>query len=831
MKARSLAIVILCLLCVVWTAARSDSYAVLLRSAEPEDYLLLYGVEINGTDELRELVRNGPVTQTQYKRLRRVSFSELRSVRIEDGPLKVQRRNGAGVLALPDNHGEWPRTYTNLPAIIRQANMKARILGTDQAFSSRLAEGWTLYLFSARPGKDDVAFVLAEQKNTEEAWSRFLARFPNSIHAAEVAQLLADAYVARVWKAVEDYQEALQQRKPGYSNLETARTWLDKTLRFGVRSSSLAEAERVVTDLEADVNERLQRSRQLAHAGDFDKAREVLEPIFHFRDEIPELQRQLEGFTEQQARHHLERSRQLLAQSQFGQAAAALDQAARHGETSEIRSLRQEIETQRTAQGRQQEIRRALEGAQRAKAKGDYAAAFEILWPALDRYPNDESLQGEFSSLRRTYTQALLGEAVHVEELHTPIRGPADEDAIIKLQRQLERVAKFDSTPAVAVWRDRLRITLADYYRSRSIEIADRNGSSPSPLAFAYLQQARHYVMDKSDITEFDTWRAKVEGDLRVSLVLTVQDLTPGANAEYLVAELSTQVGVSIQEAGFPHVDILDSVHSSSARPSLEFVAEILHAGVEESAETESIGSEYSAGVRQAPNPEWREAKLDYDDAVNRYERVRARVENNSRKPGYSASQRRQDNAALREAQAALERARKKLDSVPAYTEETDTRPYDFTRRQLKRTAVVRLAYRWVNTSTRVREEQQLLEETEAAEGGEVVGVHAADTQGFRNQSAGLPDPSVLRGRALRKLEKKISDRAVAYLKSYIGRDYERGREEAARGHQEAAAEYYIRFLYNSLPEDDRRQNAFNYLEQEFRFDAVREWLAASSSY
>jgi hypothetical protein len=149
----------------------------------------------------------------------------------------------------------------------------------------------------------------------------------------------------------------------------------------------------------------------------------------------------------------------------------------------------------------------------------------------------------------------------------------------------------------------------------------------------------------------------------------------------------------------------------------------------------------------------------------------------------------------------------------------------------LKRTAVVRLAYRWVNTSTRVREEQQLLEETEAAEGGEVVGVHAADTQGFRNQSAGLPDPSVLRGRALRKLEKKISDRAVAYLKSYIGRDYERGREEAARGHQEAAAEYYIRFLYNSLPEDDRRQNAFNYLEQEFRFDAVREWLAASSSY
>jgi thioredoxin-like negative regulator of GroEL len=831
MNTRSLAIAVLCLSCALWAAARNDYYAVLVRSADPLDYLLLSGIEINGRDEVRELVRNGPLTEQQYKRLRRVSFSELRSVRVEDGPLKVQRRNGAGVLALPANHGDWPRTYTNPSTLIRQANVKGRILGTDQAFSSRLADGWALYVFSARPSKDDIAFVLAEQENTEEAWGRFLAQFPDSVHTAEVAQLLADVYLARVWKAVEDYQEALQIRKPGYDHLQTARSWLDKTIRFGVRSTGLAEAQRTVTGLEADINERLQRSSQLGDAGDFEKARKVLEPILHFRDEIPALRQQLDALTQQQAGQHLRRSRQELSRSQYDGAEAALEEAARYGETDEVLRLREKIKSQRAAQSRREEVRQALAGAQQAKAKGDYAAAFETLWPALDRYPQDESLRREFSLLRRNYTQALLDDAAHVEELHTPIRGPADEDAIINLQRQLDRVAEFETTPAVAVWRDRLRMTLADYYHSRSIEIADRNGSSPGPLAFAYLQQARHYVMDKSDLTEFDTWRDKVEGDLRIGLVVRVQDLTPGANAEYLVAELSTQVGASIQRAGFPHVDILDSARPSSSRPGLELVAEVLHAGIEDSGETESVVSEYSAGVRQAPNPKWREAKLNYDEAVSRYERVRARVENNSRKSGYSASQRRQDNAALREAQSSLERARKKLDGVSAYTEETDTRPYDFTRRHAKRTAVVRVAYRWVNRSTGVREEQQLFEGIESAEGMETTGVHPADTQGYRNQSAGLPEPSVLRGRALRKIEKKLSDRAVAYLKSYIGRDYERGQEEAARGHQEAAAEYYIRFLYNSLPEDERRQHAFNYLEEEFRFVAVREWLAAKSSY
>jgi hypothetical protein len=147
-------------------------------------------------------------------------------------------------------------------------------------------------------------------------------------------------------------------------------------------------------------------------------------------------------------------------------------------------------------------------------------------------------------------------------------------------------------------------MTLADYYHSRSIEIADRNGSSPGPLAFAYLQQARHYVMDKSDLTEFDTWRDKVEGDLRIGLVVSVQDLTPGANAEYLVAELSTQVGASIQRAGFPHVDILDSARPSSSRPGLELVAEVLHAGIEDSGETESaskIAARPSPSCRSIP--------------------------------------------------------------------------------------------------------------------------------------------------------------------------------------------------------------------------------------
>jgi len=225
----------------------------------------------------------------------------------------------------------------------------------------------------------------------------------------------------------------------------------------------------------------------------------------------------------------------------------------------------------------------------------------------------------------------------------------------------------------------------------------------------------------------------------------------------------------------------------------------------------------------------WRDAKAEYDRAVDNYEKVRARVDRNRLRAGYTERERQSDNQALARAEAALDRARKNLDAVPAYVEQEDTRAYDFNRRTITRTGEIRLAYRWVNTLTGVREVQQLLEEKEPAEGVEISGVHPADKQGHRNQSADLPDAATLRGRVLRTIQKPLAERAVDYLRSFIDRDFERAQQEAARGNHETAAEYYLRFLFNSPVEDERRQTAFDYLERQFRLVALGDWLAVTT--
>ena len=811
-------------------SAAPDFYVVIVRSVDPVDYLLVERVQINGRGELTRIVRDGPLTEQQYRNLSSLPLAEVRSFRIEGGRLRVRRRNGDELLAVPRDFRDWSRAWLDPGDITRGSLLTGVLYGRQQAVRSPLADGWVVYVFAAYPGQDGIAFALADTRNTEEGWVRFLKNYPDSANAVEARQFLAGLYLTRTREALERYQEALSKKTPGYAALGDARTWFDRLRATNVQTAGVVEVEGTLTRLETDVAERLRQAPLLAARGDFAGAEKILEPLAPFGNELPELAAALESLKQSRARHHLEQARRLFSAARFDEALYELNAAASYQALPEIPGLRREIESRRLGHTQQAEINGALATAREAMERKDYARAFESLGPVVSRYPDDPNLQTQFSSLRRRYTETLLAEAAHVEELHTPVRGPADEDALLHLHKQLTRVSQFESAPPVAVWRDRLGMILADYYRERSEEVARRYGTTPSPLAFAYLHQARHYLFDKSELPQFAAWRDRVEEELQVGVALTVRDLTPEGNGQYLAAELSTTVGAAIQEAGFPHVRIFDTSGHATAKPTLELVIELLHSGVGESAQTEQVASEYSAGVRQVPSPKWREAKAEYDRAVENYEKVRARVDRNRQRAGYTERERQSDNLALARAEGALDRARKNLDSVPAYVEQEDTRAYEFNRRTITRTGEIRLAYRWVNALTGVREVQQLLAEKEPAEGVEISGVHPADKNGRRNQSADLSDAATLRGRALRKIQKPLTERAVDYVRTFIDRDFERAQEEAGRGNHETAAEYYLRFLFNSPPEDGRRQSAFDYLERQFRLVALGDWLAVKNN-
>ena len=824
-RLRFAVLLLVALVCVSPLGGGTNYSALIIRGLEPPDYFLVDKLKINDKDELARLTQIAPLGEKQYEKLVNMSLSEVRWFRVEGGVLRVRAHNRADLLAVPRNYKRWDHGTQQPSAITRGSMFNGQLVNTKGSFAAPVTEGWTVYVFPARPPDDAIAFALAETRNTEDGWRKFLQQFPASYHAGSARESLGLAYLARAQDSLGRYQQALEKKQKGYTALAEARYWIEQLRAVNYQSAAGVEAEGTLNRLEADKAGRLRQARLLAENGDFDGARQFLEPLAHFRDEYPELAAELDAIRELRARHHADEARRLLVDYRFEEALRQVEMARSVEALAELPALEEEIKARRAAHERKLEIERTLTQVKQAMDRADYARAFDTLWPLALRYPEETSLQESFVSLRRVYSQSLLADIAQEQELHTPIRGPADEEVLLRMHSDLTRLGQFEPDPALAVWRDRLSQQLAEYYLARAQAIENLGGEAFPALGFAFVHQARHFMLDKTEMTDYAARRARLEEQLGVGVALSVRDLTPEAGGQYLVAELSIALGNAVQKAGFPNVQIFEAGRSSLRSPTLEFVVELLHAGVREAGDPEMIPSEYSAGFRQVPNPVWRTSKEAYDRAVESYEELRARVERNRRQKRYGKREREADDAALARADAARQEAKKALDALPAFVEQEDIRPYEFTRRTITRAGEMRIAYRWVNAVTGVREAQQILEDREPTLGVEITGVHPADKKGSRNQSASLPEPAMLRGRVLRKLQDQLATLAREHLKSFLERDFERAQQEAERGNSDTAAEYYLRFLFNSLPDDSRRARAVEFLVQQFRLVSLGDWL------
>jgi hypothetical protein len=816
--------------CVLPAASGANYTALVIRRPDPPDYFLMDKFKINDKDELYRITVSAPLSQKQYEKLPKLSLAEVRWFRVEGGVLRVRAHNRAELLALPRNYKRWDKAPLEPSTITRGSTFDGQLVNSKGSFSPPVTEGWTVYVFPARPPDDAVAFALAETRDSEEGWRKFLQEFPGSIHASVARELLGTAYLGRAQQALNRYQQALEKRQRGYTALAEARHWLEQLRAVNYQTPAGVEAEAALNRLEGDKANRLRQARLFAENDDFDAADQLLAPLLHFQDEYPELASELVAIRELRARYHANEARRLLGDLRFEDALREVEAARAVQALPELPALEEEIKSRRAAHERKLEIDRTMAQVKQAMDRADYGHAFDTLWPLAIRYPEEKTLQESFVALRRIYSSTLLGDIAQEQELHTPIRGPADEEVLLRLHSDLTRLGQFEPDPALAVWRDRLSLQLAAYYQKRAEEVTATGGEGFPALAFAFFHQARHFMLDKAEMADYTSRRAHLEEQLGVGVALSVRDLTPEAGGQYLVAELSIALGDAIQKAGFPNVQIFEAGRSSLRTPTLEFVVELLSAGVREAAEAEMVPSQYSAGLRQVPNPAWRTAKEAYDRAVEAYEEVRARVERDRRQKKYNKRQREADDAALARADAGRQQAKKALDALPAFVEQEDIRPYEFTRRTISRSGEMRVAYRWVNALTGVREAQQIMEEREPVQGVEVTGVHPADKNGNRNQPASLPEAAVLRGRVLRKMQDKLAALAREHLKSFIERDLERAQQEAERGNSDTAAEYYLRFLFNGLPDDARRAQGVEFLEQQYRLVSLGEWLQVPGS-
>jgi hypothetical protein len=565
-------------------------------------------------------------------------------------------------------------------------------------------------------------------------------------------------------------------------------------------------------------------------ASEFTQAVETFAPIEHFRAEFPDLETELNTIRDAATAHYLRQAETLNNQEKFDEALEQVKLAETWKADDAIPVMRNKIAANRTAYEQRQEINDALEATNAAMRENNFLSAFTALRPVAHRYPADKDLQERFLAVQQTLRTDLLNRSEEIEATYTPLK-PGDvagETQVLNHYRGLAGLAELNRNDADLLFRrDIMGDYLATYYHQRAKRMVTSEETEPSALAYAFLHQAYTLALDgtKGTIEELPRWQPQVENNLRLRLDLTVQDSTPELNALAVASQLRRLIGIGMQKADLPHLEILGARRDGSPPPGgnvLELKLDLSRSSVRDASQTEPVPSEYGAGSRQILNPEWQQAKTAHDNATDKYDQLRAQPTQRMKKQEREAHQR-----ALREALSAVNTAKQTLDNTPVYAQEEDIRSYQFSRNKITRTAVIELTYQWISEGVVL--ETDIVRQQESAEGMETTGVERDDKNGHRNQAANLPDDATMRGRVLRALQDLLSEKFIAYLDTFIAQDQARARQLAQQNSPMRAAEYYFRYLFNSRPTDPRRREAIEFLEKQFNLVTLDHWLALNT--
>ena len=809
-------------------AAGATIYALVILPEAGSEPLILTGLKINGKDAVLTFGdRPAPPTllKRDYATMQKISLADFKRILFTDGILTGETASGDRHVILPQNIKAWPKnaaTAARLPELLGHVLLAGKFPRVKRKHNGRLRPGTVIYFYPAEPRPDEIAFAHTELDGTRAAYQRFLEAHPQSPHVVDARGVLSGELGIEALAALDEYEKALRDRSAGYTNLDKARERIRRLETLGPGDPKLARAKTRLKKYEDEIKRIRAEARTALEANQFTKAVTALEPIEHFQTEFPALHEEITAIRQAAFRYFMIRGDHFSLEAKFTEARTAADRAEKWGSSAELAELRENITAREKEHERRRAFGRTVATANNAVRSGDYLTALKLLNDAVKANPADAGLRDQRDFARQKLRGQLITRAPEIERTHTPIKqgNLAGEKTVLELSMGMTVLAEADTTDAEAIyWRDTIRDYLAEYYLGRARALVPTKNIAPSPLAYAFLQQAYYLtpVSGRPAIREMASWRPQVEGDLSLRLMLKVQDSTPELVARSAARQLRGLLANKLQQSGMPNL----KVFAENARPNgdvLELRIDITRASAQDSKQSETIASEYIAGSRQSLNPEWERAKLAYDAAVIDYEKLRTAGSKKMNK-----RKRQEHDAAIAIALGQMNESRKVLDGTQTYIQDDDIRPYSIARNTVTRTVVVEIAYRWIRDGI-ILETRTAIHE-ESAEGAEIVGANPADRNGHRDQSASLPSVSDLIGRAVTAMHVPMAAEFALDIAAQISDNYEQGRRLASRSNSIQAAEHFIRYLYNSPKSDPRRKEAVAYLEKEFNLLTLDTWL------
>jgi hypothetical protein len=853
------------------------SAIVLFDSPSGPAYVQITGATLNGKTELRTCDGVAKFDKRSYDVMPRVQL-KVGSVlqRTADGVLMLSMDATKPFCVVP-NGIKFDKSPELTPA---QAIDQAVIVGLVAQSSAQQAEipalksGVELF-FVAAPDTEFAEFLRAQRAQSVALWQDYLKRYTASAHAVQAKQGLAAMLAQSAESAIADYARTTKSGAPQLALLKQARTYavevetlsgnhalagkvlqavhtqLDLLLEKDRRqlqafTKALADHasgyehlvaagkqnERIIevdpdyppaialhNEISSEENKLdtiLHNADSLLLAKRYDDALQTVEAYRGMAAEIP----QIANIVETDFRFHFSRGQQLSVQSSWEQAAVEFRAAIKvRPENQETAQALRNAEAQAANAFNRRVVEQALADSRNYVQKNDFIAAYDVLANLPDQ--QRVLVADQMEALKKDYAPAAARRAQRLQEIHLPIRGRADEEAMRQAYELLRRSGAISNDPAVKLKLDLLSDKLSAYYLDQARRYLQKPLASGIGLGWLYLREAQRYEPALDAVRdEMARYQGAYQLRGRLSVGVVVRDQTSRREGQGFADQLGDAIANGLESSSQP-VKVIRrySEDPNAVQPDFVLVSEILQHRMIKNTNLETLPSKYRAATHEVKNEAWLSANQAYTLAqqeVSQAQRAVADAQQRRDKKGAATA-----TDTLAAAQQKADDLRKQLDALNPTRPEAVLEPYNYTKKTIDVTAVVELAFRLTDPSGNLIDSTPSIQREDHKTYVVLENVKPEDTEGVKAMNT-PPDEvqfvTDLELQARDALVKSIAEKAGRLPEKLLQQARQRSQQQDIDG---AAAEYIV-FL-NSTPDNGspERTEAAAFLRDHFNLSVA----------
>jgi hypothetical protein len=538
-----------CLGCTSAVAANTHATAIeLFDSPTGAAYVQIAGAMMNGKTDVRVCDGMPKFDKRAYDLMIKTQLGAATELERTAGGILMLTVNSKRVCVVPNNlkfngNSEFTPAEAAEQAILQGAIVSSSAPGMGIA---PLKPGVKL-VFVAAADNELAEFLLAQRKNTVEGWQTFVAHVGSSPRVADAKDAIAGLYQQAAETSLAEYRKSVASRNPdlaalklsreqtlaadqtvpgnapsrqlreqiareldglleldrarlqayrkalsdqstGYTQLMAAKQHCDQLVSVDPQYAATTALRTDILNESRKVDAAVQSAESLVAARRFDDALSAIAPYREFAPEAP----RIDSIVSAAYAFHFGRGQEYSRNQSWEGAVTEFRKAGQiRTESKEAAAALKNAESQLEASRNQQGADQAIAVSNAYAQKGQYVEAYETLinLPASQQgYVADQ-----LTALQKNYVQAAVKRALKLEEIHLPIRGRADEDAIRQAYDLLDHASAISSDPALRLKLDLLSDKISAYYVEQAKRYLEKPMGSGVGLGWMYLSQAQRY--------------------------------------------------------------------------------------------------------------------------------------------------------------------------------------------------------------------------------------------------------------------------------------------------------------------------------------------------